>query len=160
MKFPRTRRLDQSDTRVFEHAAEPGEWAVPGGFAFADCDAEALAPKARLAFAQGWLGTESFGFASLVEVAEIAPDEFERVIDRLARHFVERHGAPDVAAARPVAAEEARSAADLCDHKIHTLLALERLPGPDGVIERFRVIQPERVDEHARIWTIERDDGR
>ncbi|MSP89258.1 MAG: hypothetical protein EXQ92_10680 [Alphaproteobacteria bacterium] len=154
MKFPRTLRLDQSDTRVFAHAAEPGEWAVPGGFAFADCDPETLGPKERLAFAQGWLGTENFGFASLVEVAEIAPDEFERVIDRLAQHFVERYGAPDLAAARPVAATEAKGAAELCDHKIHTLLALERGPGANGVIERFRVIQPQRAGEHARIWTI------
>jgi hypothetical protein len=154
MKFPRILRLDQSDTRVFARAAEPGEWAVTGSFAFADCDANALGPKDRLAFAQGWLGTESFGFASLVEVAEIAPAEFERVIDRLARHFVERYGAPDPAAARPVAAAEARSAAELCDHKVHTLLALEREPGKDGLIERVRVIQPERTDQHARIWTI------
>ena len=30
LKFPRTIRLDPSDTFVFEWAAEPGEWAVSG----------------------------------------------------------------------------------------------------------------------------------
>jgi hypothetical protein len=30
LKFPRTIRLDPSDTFVFERAAEPGEWAVSG----------------------------------------------------------------------------------------------------------------------------------
>ncbi len=34
LKFPRTIRLDPSDTFVFERAAVPGEWAVSGAFAF------------------------------------------------------------------------------------------------------------------------------
>ena len=34
LKFPRTIRLDPSDTFVFERAAEPGEWAVSGAFVF------------------------------------------------------------------------------------------------------------------------------
>jgi len=34
MKLIRTIRLDPSDTFVFERAAEPGEWAVSGAFAF------------------------------------------------------------------------------------------------------------------------------
>ena len=35
MKLLRTIRADASDTFVFERAAEPGEWAVSGAFAFA-----------------------------------------------------------------------------------------------------------------------------
>src|SRR5262245_3275662 len=35
VKLLRTIRLDPSDTFVFDKAAEPGEWAVSGGFAFA-----------------------------------------------------------------------------------------------------------------------------
>ena len=31
-----TIQLDRSDLQVFHRAAEPGEWAVSGGFAFAD----------------------------------------------------------------------------------------------------------------------------
>ena len=44
MKLLRTIRLDPSDRFIFERAAEPGEWAVPGGFAFFDVDPAALEP--------------------------------------------------------------------------------------------------------------------
>ena len=56
MKLLRTIRLDPSDTFVFERAAEPGEWAVSGAFAFADIDAAKLEGKARAAFRSGFLG--------------------------------------------------------------------------------------------------------
>ncbi|MFQ5763830.1 MAG: DUF6505 family protein, partial [Rhodospirillales bacterium] len=69
MRFPRTIRLDESDRRVFERAAEPGEWAIPGTFVFADADPATLSGKARQAFAHGFLGLESFGWSTLVEVA-------------------------------------------------------------------------------------------
>jgi len=159
MKFPRTLRLDTSDVYVFHRAAEPGEWAVPGGFAFLERDPAGFDSKERLAFGTGWLGTESFGRATFVEVAEIAESEFFAVVERLARHFVEHHGAPDLAAALPVARAEADQAAALADHKLHTLLALERAPGETGLVERFRVIQPERARDHAKIWEILPDTG-
>jgi hypothetical protein len=46
LKLPRTIRLDPSDTFVFEHAAEPGEWAVSGAFVFWNQDPATLAQKA------------------------------------------------------------------------------------------------------------------
>ncbi len=159
MMFPRTIRLDSSDVYVFHRAAEPGEWAVPGGFAFLERDPAGFDRKEKLAFGTGWLGTESFGRATLVEVAEIGEGEFFQVVERLARHFVEHHGAPDLAAALPVAREEADQAAQLADHKLHTLLALERAEGGTGVVERFRVIRPERAQDHAKIWEIVPETG-
>ena len=45
VKLLRTIRLDPSDTFVFERAAEPGEWAVPGAFAFAHADLTAVEGK-------------------------------------------------------------------------------------------------------------------
>lgn len=158
MRFPRAIRLDQSDRHVYELAAEPGEWAIAGGFAFADLDVASLAGKARQAFAHGFLGLSSFGWSTLVEVAEIAEAEHEAAVEALAGHLVARYGAPSLAAARPVAREEAAFAASLCDHKLHTLLAVEREMGPDGVIERFRVIHPPRQPVHAKIWTLVEDD--
>ena len=50
MKLLRTIRLDPSDTFVFDVAAEPGEWAVPGGFAFWDEDPAQMSGKRRQAF--------------------------------------------------------------------------------------------------------------
>ena len=146
-KFPRVVRLDSSDLHVFARAAAPGEWAVPGSF------------KERLAFAHGWLGTESFGFAALVEVAEIPDGDFFQVVERLARRFVAHHGAPSLGDALPAARAEADYAAGLCDHKVHQLLALEREEGPDGLVERVRLVRPERAGDHAKIWEIVADDA-
>lgn len=157
MKFPRCVRLDASDAYVFHRAAEPGEWAVPGGFVFRGRDPEALDGKEKIAFRSSWLGIQSFGHGSLVEVADIDEAEFFRVVERLARHLVEAYGAPDLAAALLAAREEADYAASLCEHRIHTLLAVEREPGEAGIVERFRVIVPERARDHARIWQIVED---
>ena len=61
-KLPRTIRLDPSDTFVFEHAADPGEWAVTGSFLFCDGEAARPAGKARAAFRAGFVGVDSLGF--------------------------------------------------------------------------------------------------
>ena len=158
MKFPRCIRLNASDLNIYARAAEPAEWLVPGGFAYADCDPEGLDRKARLAFHSAWLGTESFGHGTLAEVAEIDPAGFGQVVERLARHFVESYGAPDLAAARPVARAEAEEAAALCQHKLHTLLALEREMTEEGVVELYRVITPARAQDHAKVWEIVPED--
>jgi Family of unknown function (DUF6505) len=161
MRFPRTIRLDASDEHVFEHAAAPEEWAVSGAFAFADTPPEELRGKAAQAFAHGFLGTQSFGWSTLVAVAEIKPAELEAVIDALARHFVECYGAPSIGEARPAAEAEAAFAGSLCEHKLNTLIAVERSFGPDGIVERFRTIEPLRSGSHARIWSLvpNGDDG-
>lgn len=154
-KLPRTLRLDTSDLYVFVHAAEPGEWAVSGAFEFAGHDPAALERKAQIALASGWLGTGSFGRSTLVEVAEIDEADYFAVVERLARHFVERYGAPSLAEALPVARAELDDAAGLCEHKLGTLLAVEREVTDAGELrERFRVIHPERAQDHAKIWEI------
>lgn len=159
MRFPRTIRFDASDEHTFERAAADGEWAVSGAFAFADADPETLTGKTRQAFANGFLGTASFGWLTFVAVAEITGDELDQVTERLARHFLEHYGAPSIAAARPAARAEIEFAASLCEHKINTLLTVERSLGPDGVVERFRTVTPRERAAHARIWTLVDDDG-
>lgn len=165
LRLPRTIRLDQSDLSVFETAAEPGEWAVSGAFAFANLTEDDLHGKTRQAFAHGFLGIGSFGRSTLVVVTEIDPQSYRAVIDDLAEHFVAHYGAPDIAAARPAAEEEAAFAASLCDHPINTLLAVSREIEERGIVESFRVIAPEAPKSHAKIWDIvetqddERRDG-
>lgn len=154
MRFPRTIRLDASDEQVFAHAADAGEWAVSGAFAFADHDPEGLAGKERQAFRSGFLGTRSFGRSTLVAVAEIDFLDYEAVVEALARHLHAAYGAPDLAAARAAAREEAEFAANLCTQPLNTLLAVERSFGPDGIVERFRAVEPPRETPHARLWTI------
>lgn len=158
MRLPRALRLDQSDAQVFERACAPGEWAIPGGFVFAEADIPRLEGKAQLAFKSGWLGLKSFGHTTLVEVAEIGEADFAALAERLARHLEARYGAPSFGLALTAARHELDDAAGLCEHKLGTLLALERRPSEDGFVERFRVIQPERATDHAKIWQIVEDE--
>jgi hypothetical protein len=158
LRFPRTIRLDGTDTRIFERAAEPGEWAVTGAFAFADKDPSDITGKQRQAFRNGFLGLDSFGWSTLVTIASIDDAQYEDVINRLAGHFVSHFGAPDVATALPVAREEAAFAASLCDHPVNTVLAVDRDHGDDGIIERFRVVEQNMKLEDIRIWEIVEDD--
>ncbi|HYZ61093.1 MAG TPA: DUF6505 family protein, partial [Acetobacteraceae bacterium] len=141
--LPRTIRLDDSDRSVFDHAAEPGEWAVTGSFAFLDEPPEAIIGKRRQAFAHGFMGTSSFGWSTFVMVAHADDDTVAAATEALARHFVERHGAPSIDAARPVAAREIAFTASLCQHPVGTLLTVSRRHGPDGVIESFATVSPD-----------------
>lgn len=156
MKFPRAIRLDESDAQVYDKPATPGEWAVPGSFVFVDKEPTEVEGKLLQAFGHGFLGTETFGWSTLVEVAEISDSEYQSVIDRLAAHFVQNYGAPDVAAALPAAREEAGFAASICDHDLHTLLMLEREAGDDGIVERFKVVRLNAADHSkVKLWALE-----
>ena len=95
--FLRIVRLDDSDTQTYEIAAAPGEWAVVGTFHFWDADLENLSGKARQAFVHGFLGTDSFGWGTLVVINEISTTELEALSMRLATHLVNQFGAPDIA---------------------------------------------------------------
>jgi hypothetical protein len=151
MKFPRAIRLDTSDMEVYETAAEPGEWAIPGTFVFVNDTPDSLDGKRLQAFRSGFLGTRSFGWCTLVEVAEIDEDEYEELIDRLAQHFVSDHGAPHIAAALPVAAEEADYASGLCAHPLHTLLTIERNFEDDELVESLKVLRPVDGSDHGKV---------
>lgn len=155
MKFPRAVRLDESDIQVYTDPAVPGEWAVPGSFVFVDRNPAELTGKELQAFGHGFLGVQSFGWSTLVEVAEIAEQEYRQVIDRLAEHFVERYGAPDLATALPAAREEASFAASICEHELHTLLMLERESGEEGIVERFKVVRLNAADHsNVKLWQL------
>lgn len=148
MKLLRTIRLDPSDRLVFERAAEPGEWAVAGGFMFADGDPAALEGKARMAFRSGILGIESFGWSTLAVVVEIDDDARAAVVGMLAQRFVDRLGAPDLGTARAAAEEEIAYASELAQHPVNTLVAVERQLGPEGIVERFRTLHQRAGASH------------
>ena len=126
MKLPRTIRLDPSDTFVFAAAAEPGEWAVSGTFAFWNSEADKLEGKARSAFRGAFLGVESLGWSTLVQVVEASAADRAALVERLARQLVTHFGAPDIAAARAAAEEEVAFAESLCNHPADTLIAVHR----------------------------------
>lgn len=138
----RTIRLDDSDLNVFDMPAEIGEWAISGAFEFSNWTDAELTGKARQAFAHGWLGLETFGRASIVAVTPATDAELARLADALARHFVERYGAPGLEAARPVALEEIDQMRALCeDQPANTLILVERSLEAVGVRERFRPVK-------------------
>src|SRR5258708_30407322 len=110
MRLLKTIRLDRSDEHIFSSAAPPGEWAVSGAFVFADEDPERLVGKQCQAFVHGFLGTASFGWSTLVSVAEIGFVQYEDVVEALSQHLLSRFGAPHIAAARAAAREEAEVA--------------------------------------------------
>ncbi|MGK7865814.1 DUF6505 family protein [Falsiroseomonas sp. E2-1-a20] len=151
--LPRTLRLDPSDTVIFEHPAEPGEWAVSGGFAFWDEAPEALSGKRRQAFRGGFLGLGSFGWSTLVEVAEVPPAAWDAALAALAGHIRAQYGAPDDAAAEAAAREELAFAASLCDHPPGTVLALSRSLEGGEVRERFRTLH-RREAPHTQFTTL------
>lgn len=141
MKLLRTIRLDPSDTFVFEHAAEPGEWAVSGTFEFWDEDVEALTGKLRAAFRSGFMGVASLGRSTLVQIVETSDAHREEVVAALARQLVDRFGAPDLDTARAAAVEEVEFAASLCEYPPDTLIAVHRTFEGGSIREAFRSLQ-------------------
>ena len=142
MKLIRTIRLDPSDTFVFDCAAEPGEWAVSGVFAFWNGSPEELEGKARVAFRSGFLGVQSLGWSTLVQIVEASEADRAALIEALAQQLVARFGAPDVMAARAAAEEEVAFAASLCDHPADTLIAVHRSCETGALRETFRTLRP------------------
>lgn len=147
MRLARTLRFDISDTQVFECAAEPDEWAISGAFEFSNWRDADLTGKRRQAFANGWLGLESFGRATFIAVAEITDAEYAAATGRLAQHYVDHYGAPSLGDALPVAAEEMGFMRAMCeDHDPNTLLVVSRTLVDAGVSEAFRAIQPQDAE--------------
>jgi hypothetical protein len=166
LKFPRTIRLDPSDTFVFERAAEPGEWAVSGAFVFWNRDPATLAQKQRVALRSGFLGIDSLGWSTLAIVTEATEAERETMTERLAAQLMEKFGAPDIAAARLAAEEEIAFAASLCEHPAQTLLAVQRSIENGEIRERFRTLKArpaaadaDRLHAHARAFTFHDVEG-
>ncbi|WP_227268582.1 DUF6505 family protein [Roseobacter weihaiensis] len=144
MKLARAIHFDESDTRVFHSPARTGEWCISGGFEFSNWSEGDLAGKAKQAFANGWMGLETFGRTTFVAVAQIEPFEREALAASLAQHFVTIYGAPSVEAAMGTALEEVDQMIALCeDHAPNTLLTVTRELTEAGVKEGYRMIQPQ-----------------
>ena len=159
MKLARIIRFDPSDLNVFPAAAEEGEWALVGTFCFADLAPEALTGKVKQAFSNGFLGTASFGFSTLVSIVNAGEDDVARLADEVAAAFVERLGAPNLEVARAAAAEEIAFMAELCaQHKSGTLLTIQRQLGEDGITESFRSLSKADSCAEQKIWTLIEDD--
>ncbi|QIE55612.1 hypothetical protein G5B40_09185 [Pikeienuella piscinae] len=146
-KLARTIHFDESDRNVFARPAASDEWALSGGFEFSNWTSGELTGKARQAFANGWLGLESFGRATFVAVAKIEQEELDALTESLAAHFETYYGAPGREAALAAAREEIGFMEELCeDQEPNTLLIVERELTDAGVREKFRAIRPQDAD--------------
>jgi len=144
MKLARAIHFDESDRNVFFSPARTGEWAISGGFEFSNWTEADMTGKARQAFANGWLGLETYGRVTFVAVTQIEENELATLQTALARHFVEIYGAPSEEAAADVAAAELEEMRELCiDHPPNTLLTVSRELSGVGVREQFRSIEAE-----------------
>ncbi len=142
MKLARAIHFDESDTLVFHTPARTGEWAISGGFEFSNWGQADLTGKARQAFANGWLGLETFGRVTFVAVTQIETAEMDALVDNLAQHFVSIYGAPSLEQAREVALEELRQMADMCDDQdANTIFTVARELTDAGVNESYRIIE-------------------
>ncbi len=169
MKLPRVARLDDSDEHVYEHAAQAGELAVAGSFvfSFSDDDPALLSGKPKQAFRSGFLGLESFGWATVVKIAEVGEREYQSAIEALAQHLMVRYGAPSLDEALPVARQEVDYAAGLCEYEPGTMLTVEREVDDEGIHESFKRVMPrQQVADWAgesgeiRIWDMFPDNGK
>jgi hypothetical protein len=159
VKLLKTVRADPSDTFVFEHAAEPGEWAVSGVFAFAHLDLASLAGKARAAFRGGFLGIESLGRSTLVQVVEASDQERLEATELLTKRLVESFGAPDLTTARPAAEEEIAFAASLSHHPAGMLVAVARRYDNGETHESFRTLSPRMATGPIRVFALQDQPG-
>lgn len=153
MKLLRTIALDPSDTFVFDVAAEPGDWAVSGAFRFWDHDPAKLEGKQRSAFRGGFLGVQSWGWSTLVQIVHASEGDRWTLVELLAGQLVERLGAPDLATARLAAEEEVAFTQSLCTHPVSTLIAVHRTASDGEVRESFRRLQLREGQGHSRAFS-------
>jgi hypothetical protein len=152
VKLLRTIRVDASDTFVFAKAAEPGEWAVSGAFAFARLDPAELGSKARAAFHAGFLGVGSLGWSTLAVVVDASEHDRLEAVEALAERLVRHFGAPDLAAGRVAAEEEVAFAASLCNFPAGALIAVSRRFEDGAIHEQFRALEPSAPGTPARAF--------
>jgi hypothetical protein len=153
VKLLRTIRLDASDAFVFDAAAEPGEWAVSGAFAFYDKDPATLDGKARAAFRGGFLGVSSLGWSTLVQIAETTAAERARLVALLAEQLVRHFGAPSMAAAEAAAEEEVAFVQSLCSVPADSVVAVHRAYEDGAVRESFRTLRPRDPSKPAGVFS-------
>ena len=150
MKLLKAVRLDSSDAQVYfqEGAAQDGEWAVSGGYAVCD-PTGATHRKPNCHCLTSFVGVVSCGRCTIAEVVEMDKSEYQQVIERLVRHFVDDLGAPTLEAARAVAEEEATYTAELCDSFSDGVwITVERTPGGDGIREHYSVFKRLMIGGH------------
>jgi hypothetical protein len=117
--------------------------------------------KARSAFRAGFLGIESLGWSTLVQIVEASDDDRRAAIDTLAKQLIAHFGAPSIKDAVAAAEEEFAFAASLCNHPLDTLIAMHRSHDGGEIREAFRTLRPKDGPKPLRAFAfleVEGDD--
>jgi hypothetical protein len=150
VKFLKAVRLNASDSLVHSQAgaAREGEWLVSGGYAV--CDPTGVTHRTPNCHClTSFVGVVSCGRCTIAEVVEMDKSEYQQVIERLVRHFVDDLGAPTLEAAGAVAEEEAAYTAELCDSfSAGVWITVERNPGGDGIRDHYSVFKRLMIGGH------------
>jgi hypothetical protein len=153
MKLLRTIRLDPSDTFFFPLATEPGEWAISGAFVFSDVELAASKEKNSRHSAAAFSAFHHSAGRPWCRLSKRARRivEGRSILRRDA--WIDRFGAPDLAAAREAAAEEIDFTASLWDHPPDTLIAVHRKDEGGSIRETFRSLRPRGATKRWRAFS-------
>lgn len=159
-KLFKTIHFDQSDSHVYDRAAENDEWAISGAFAFHNATPDSLAGKPKQAFTNGFLSLGTFGRSTFTSVAEVSDDDLEELQLTLAKHFHEHYGAPSVYAGKQAANVELEFAQSVCEEQpINTVFTVKRFfDDEEKIREEYRIVTPPQGPVHARVWDIVEDE--
>ena len=158
MKLAKTIQLDVSDKHIYEHRANPQEWAIVGTFYYMNSDPNNWSKKNKFAFQSAWLGLTSYGNSTFVQVTEIIEYEYHLIIESLAKYLVERYNAPSIEDAKYASKKEIDDMTALCDHPPGTLLSVERSLVENGIKEKIRVIKPIKKQRGGKAWSTSQDE--
>lgn len=134
----------------------PDEWAIPGGFTFAEANEDELVGKRKQAFSNGFLSLETFGSSTFVSVAEISEAQTDEITTSLAGYLIENFNAPSMDEARIAATAEFRFVEDMCaEVPINSIFTLRRFFDDDGMIrEEFRIVDTPGERVHTKVWEV------
>ena len=152
MKLAKTIQLDVSDNNVFPCPAKTNEWAITGTFSFVDTDPNEWSKKYTFAFQSSWMGLNSYGSSTFVQVTNLSINEYNSLIKSLAEHLIEKYHAPSLKDAMQASKNEIDDMIALCDHPTGTLLSIERSLVENGIKERTRVINPSGGNYDKKVW--------
>ncbi len=159
MKYAKTIRFDKSDLNIFPSVAMEGELAVVGTFSFFDLNAETLKGKRKQAFSNAFLGIPSFGYSTLISLAEVEEIDLRDLKLKLSKHFFKNYKAPSFEHANKAADDEINLMLDLCrKHDKGSLISVSREMTSEGIKENFRHLPKADSCAEQKIWTFVDED--
>ena len=155
MKLAKIILLDDSDKKIYPQPSKHGEWAITGTFMFSNVDHNYWTKSEQIAFRDGWLGLETLGYSTFVQITSLSKKQKHIIIERIASIIHERFHPPSDQVAVEAATDELNDMIALCEHPIGTLLAINRELNEKDIQEKVRTVQLPTDSSLIPIWAIE-----